>query len=125
MASNELKRKSADNGAGSAPKKAFGHWSMGLKASMEDPELKVDDDDQIVIIKDKYPKVAYLFCINFTILFKYIVIYLQLSNETVPFICLLVLSLATGWCKGSSRAVHRGTYEHGWFNRMPYTVRPA
>ena len=57
MASNELKRKSNTNSSGSAPKKAFGHWSMGLKASMEDPELRVDADDQIIIIKDKYPKV--------------------------------------------------------------------
>ena len=58
MASNELKRKSNANGSGSAPKKAFGHWSMGLKASMEDPELRVDADDEIIIIKDKYPKVC-------------------------------------------------------------------
>lgn len=34
-----------------------GHWSMGLLASMEDPKLRVEADDKIVIIKDKYPKV--------------------------------------------------------------------
>ncbi len=56
MASNELKRKAISSGGGSAPKK-FGHWSLGLKASMEDPELKVEADDTVVVIKDKYPKV--------------------------------------------------------------------
>jgi len=38
-------------------KKIAGHWSMGLHASMNDPELVVDSDDKLVIIKDKYPKV--------------------------------------------------------------------
>lgn len=51
-----FKRKSSDS-AGSATKKPVGHWAMGLKSSMEDPELKVDEDEKIVIIKDKYPKV--------------------------------------------------------------------
>ncbi len=60
MAANGLKRKSAENGASASAKKPFGHWSMGLKASMEDPALKVESDDKIVIIKDKYPKV--IFC---------------------------------------------------------------
>ena len=58
MASANLKRKSSENGGSQASaKKPFGHWSMGLKASMEDPEMKVFDDDKVVIIKDKYPKV--------------------------------------------------------------------
>lgn len=59
MASTQGKRKSSENAVNSGPvaKKAFGHWSQGLKASMEDPELKVDEDDKVVIIKDKYPKV--------------------------------------------------------------------
>ena len=57
MASNSLKRKSSDSTNGTA-KKPFGHWAMGLKASMEDPELRVEADDQVVIIKDKYPKVC-------------------------------------------------------------------
>nr|NP_001027704.1 aprataxin [Ciona intestinalis]P61802.1 RecName: Full=Aprataxin; AltName: Full=Forkhead-associated domain histidine triad-like protein; Short=FHA-HIT [Ciona intestinalis]AAP86338.1 FHA-HIT [Ciona intestinalis] len=35
------------------------HWSQGLKASMEDPELVVKEDEQIVVIKDKYPKAKY------------------------------------------------------------------
>lgn len=57
MAGNALKRKLCDSG-GNATKKPFGHWSMGLKSSMDDPELRVDSDDKCVIIKDKYPKVV-------------------------------------------------------------------
>lgn len=53
-----VKRKATDvEKAASAPKKPFGHWSQGLLASMDDPELRVDADDKVVIIKDKYPKV--------------------------------------------------------------------
>ena len=33
-----------------------GHWSQGLLASMEDPELLVKSDDMCVVIKDAYPK---------------------------------------------------------------------
>jgi aprataxin len=40
------------------PKKKFaGHWSQGLLSSMDDPELIVEKDDKMTIIKDKYPKV--------------------------------------------------------------------
>jgi len=56
MASNGIKRKALENGAGPAIKKKVGHWSLGLKASMDDPELQVEKDEKIVIIKDKYPK---------------------------------------------------------------------
>lgn len=35
-----------------------GHWSLGLKSSMEDPNLIVETDEKIVIIKDKFPKVG-------------------------------------------------------------------
>lgn len=62
MAGNALKRKLCDSG-GNATKKPFGHWSMGLKSSMDDPELRVDSDDKCVIIKDKYPKARYHFLI--------------------------------------------------------------
>ena len=62
MASNVVKRKSTENGGGAAPKRFVPNWSMGLKASMEDPELKVDEDEQTVTIKDKYPKVCKLKC---------------------------------------------------------------
>ncbi|XP_018593803.1 aprataxin isoform X2 [Scleropages formosus] len=33
-----------------------GHWSQGLKASMQDPKMQVYKDDMVVVIKDKYPK---------------------------------------------------------------------
>nr|XP_053649638.1 aprataxin-like [Cherax quadricarinatus] len=33
------------------------HWSQGLLASMNDPDLVVESDERMVIIKDKYPKV--------------------------------------------------------------------
>jgi len=31
---------------------------MGLLMSMKDPELFIKEDDTVVIIKDKYPKVT-------------------------------------------------------------------
>lgn len=36
-----------------------GHWSQGLKASMQDPEMQVYKDEKVVVIKDKYPKARY------------------------------------------------------------------
>ncbi|XP_051940996.1 aprataxin isoform X1 [Hippocampus zosterae] len=36
-----------------------GHWSHGLKASMQDPNMQVFKDDKVVVIKDKYPKARY------------------------------------------------------------------
>lgn len=36
-----------------------GHWSLGLLASMNDPESKLEEDDQIVVITDKYPKAKF------------------------------------------------------------------
>lgn len=33
-----------------------GHWSQGLKVSMQDPTMQVFKDDKVVVIKDKYPK---------------------------------------------------------------------
>lgn len=38
---------------------SFGHWSQGLKTSMQDPKLQVYKDDKVVVIKDKYPKARY------------------------------------------------------------------
>ena len=38
-------------------KKIAGHWSMGLKSAMDDPDIQVDSDEHVVVIKDKYPKV--------------------------------------------------------------------
>jgi hypothetical protein len=39
-------------------KKPASHWAMGLLMSMKDPELFIKEDDTLVIIKDKYPKVT-------------------------------------------------------------------
>ncbi|XP_051983577.1 aprataxin isoform X1 [Xyrauchen texanus] len=36
-----------------------GHWSQGLKASMQDPQMQLYKDDRVVVIKDKYPKARY------------------------------------------------------------------
>ncbi|XP_029995396.1 aprataxin isoform X3 [Sphaeramia orbicularis] len=50
-----------DNNPGEAPKSSeiVGHWSQGLKASMQDPKMQVYKDDRVVVIKDKYPKARY------------------------------------------------------------------
>ena len=59
---NSLKRKMSMEGNALPAKKLSmrpaGHWSAGLTASMDDPNLKVDEDDKVIIIKDKYPKVG-------------------------------------------------------------------
>ncbi|KAK8728750.1 hypothetical protein OTU49_009130 [Cherax quadricarinatus] len=39
------------------------HWSQGLLASMNDPDLVVESDERMVIIKDKYPKARYHFLV--------------------------------------------------------------
>ncbi|XP_035992905.1 aprataxin isoform X1 [Fundulus heteroclitus] len=36
-----------------------GHWSQGLKTSMQDPQMQVYKDDKVVVIRDKYPKARY------------------------------------------------------------------
>lgn len=41
---------------GATKEEAVGHWSQGLKTSMKDPKMQVYKDDQVVVIKDKYPK---------------------------------------------------------------------
>ncbi|XP_072452794.1 aprataxin isoform X2 [Notamacropus eugenii] len=43
----------------SSKKTSFGHWSQGLKISMQDPKMQVYKDDQVVVINDKYPKARY------------------------------------------------------------------
>ncbi|NXG56531.1 APTX protein, partial [Hemiprocne comata] len=37
----------------------LGHWSQGLKTSMQDPKMQVYKDEKTVVIKDKYPKARY------------------------------------------------------------------
>ncbi|KAM5194040.1 aprataxin isoform 2-T2 [Mantella aurantiaca] len=55
--------KSADNTSGEQQQHAspsgVGHWSQGLKISMQDPKMQVFKDDKVVVIKDKYPKARY------------------------------------------------------------------
>ncbi|KAM7024146.1 aprataxin isoform 3-T3 [Acridotheres tristis] len=43
----------------SRSKEHLGHWSQGLKSSMQDPEMQVYKDEKTVVIKDKYPKARY------------------------------------------------------------------
>ncbi|XP_071447380.1 aprataxin [Hetaerina americana] len=50
------KRTSNDQVHASAKKKPNGHWSKGLLSSMADPDLIVEEDDLMTVIKDKYPK---------------------------------------------------------------------
>uniref|UniRef100_H0V6R4 Aprataxin n=1 Tax=Cavia porcellus TaxID=10141 RepID=H0V6R4_CAVPO len=38
---------------------SLNHWSQGLKISMQDPKMQVYKDEQVVVIKDKYPKARY------------------------------------------------------------------
>ncbi len=67
-----LKRAKVDNGAkmSEAPKDVSAarkisskHWSMGLLASIDDPELLVRKSDDVAVIKDKYPKARYHFLV--------------------------------------------------------------
>ncbi|XP_014814727.1 PREDICTED: aprataxin isoform X2 [Calidris pugnax] len=43
----------------SSKKDHLGHWSQGLKSSMQDPKMQVYKDEKTVVIKDKYPKARY------------------------------------------------------------------
>ncbi|XP_063082738.1 aprataxin isoform X3 [Cavia porcellus] len=43
----------------STKKESLNHWSQGLKISMQDPKMQVYKDEQVVVIKDKYPKARY------------------------------------------------------------------
>ncbi|KAM9367277.1 aprataxin [Phaethornis superciliosus] len=43
----------------SSKKEHVGHWSQGLKSSMQDPKMQVYKDEKTVVIKDKYPKARY------------------------------------------------------------------
>uniref|UniRef100_A0A8C2G972 Aprataxin n=2 Tax=Cyprinus carpio TaxID=7962 RepID=A0A8C2G972_CYPCA len=45
--------------SGSDKPESAGHWSQGLKVSMQDPKMQVYKDDRVVVIKDKYPKARY------------------------------------------------------------------
>nr|XP_025966952.1 aprataxin isoform X2 [Dromaius novaehollandiae] len=47
------------NEGASSKKEHLGHWSQGLKHSMQDPKMQVYKDEKTVVIKDKYPKARY------------------------------------------------------------------
>ncbi|XP_056425782.1 aprataxin isoform X2 [Hyla sarda] len=51
--------KSKEKPRPSSEVKGQGHWSQGLKVSMQDPNMQVLKDDKVVVIKDKYPKARY------------------------------------------------------------------
>ncbi|XP_053188408.1 aprataxin [Scomber japonicus] len=50
---------SNSHGEATKTSEGFGHWSQGLKVSMQDPKMQVYKDDKVVVIKDKYPKARY------------------------------------------------------------------
>ena len=53
-------KRPASPAGGSADRKqpkAGAPWMQGLLAAMEDPAAVVEKDEQIVVIRDKYPKV--------------------------------------------------------------------
>jgi hypothetical protein len=52
-------------------KKIANYWAMGLLSSMKDPELQIKEDDKVVTIKDKYPKVNKRKCTRISLLFEY------------------------------------------------------
>ncbi|NXP11869.1 APTX protein, partial [Thinocorus orbignyianus] len=43
----------------SSKEEHLGHWTRGLKSSMQNPEMQVYKDEKTVVIKDKYPKARY------------------------------------------------------------------
>lgn len=56
------KHKLKSNPSNEPPAKK-GHWALGLVDSMKDPELKVQEDDRVVVIKDKFPKAEFHYLI--------------------------------------------------------------
>ncbi|XP_054636042.1 aprataxin isoform X2 [Dunckerocampus dactyliophorus] len=58
-AARQTEQSSSSVKAGESREESVGHWSQGLKASMQDPNMQVFKDDKVVVIKDKYPKARY------------------------------------------------------------------
>ncbi|XP_050804257.1 aprataxin isoform X1 [Gopherus flavomarginatus] len=56
---NTSSSSSSPHDSSSNHKEHLGHWSQGLKISMQDPKMQVYKDERVVIIKDKYPKARY------------------------------------------------------------------
>ncbi|MED6275126.1 hypothetical protein CHARACLAT_023306 [Characodon lateralis] len=50
---------SVSHGENTKTKENVGHWSQGLKTSMQDPQMQVYKDEKVVVIIDKYPKARY------------------------------------------------------------------
>ncbi|XP_026158118.1 aprataxin isoform X1 [Mastacembelus armatus] len=50
---------SVSHGEATKNSESVGHWSQGLKTSIQDPKMQVYKDDKVVVIKDKYPKARY------------------------------------------------------------------
>ncbi|XP_060943911.1 aprataxin isoform X1 [Limanda limanda] len=50
---------SVSHGEATKTSESVGHWSQGLKTSMQDPKMQVYKDDKVVVIRDKYPKARY------------------------------------------------------------------
>ncbi|KAK3928733.1 Aprataxin [Frankliniella fusca] len=61
--SKSVKRGSEDVSGNTAKKPCTGHWANGLLSAMEDPNLRVYGDEQVVVIKDKYPKAQFHFLV--------------------------------------------------------------
>ncbi|XP_033096082.1 aprataxin-like [Anneissia japonica] len=55
MPKTNKKEKYGDEKSESKPYKKK-HWSLGLLDSMSDPDLIVEEDALVTVIKDKYPK---------------------------------------------------------------------
>ncbi|KAL8202849.1 UNVERIFIED_CONTAM: hypothetical protein K2H54_027115 [Gekko kuhli] len=56
---NDSKSPAAVSETSSGKKEFVGHWSQGLKASMQDPNMQIYKDERVAVIKDKYPKARY------------------------------------------------------------------
>ncbi|XP_072241155.1 aprataxin isoform X1 [Leuresthes tenuis] len=55
----QMEKDSVGLGEVTKTSESVGHWSQGLKISMQDPKMQVYKDDKVVVIKDKYPKARY------------------------------------------------------------------
>lgn len=55
------KNQEKEDASKSKKQKSKSHWALGLLSAMSDPNLVVKEDDRIVIIKDKFPKVNHFY----------------------------------------------------------------
>lgn len=66
-------------------KKFAGHWNQGLLASMNDPDLVVESDDKLTVIKDKYPKLCIYDSYSEQICVYHCLFYFPFMNRTEQF----------------------------------------